>query len=325
MAYEIEAMESVQTAGNVKPIEMREERVINAFGQSDLRIQKAREKVAAAAAAGVTKPLSATNQQNIDKTNVATEETKIAAEESATLSPGAAALARRELKFREAQEQLKKDRAELDAAKAKVAKYEAMEKKLVAKDYSGVEEAGIDYNEYAKYLLEKQTGTTPEQETIKKLQEEVEGVKKAQKEDIEKRFDAAVQDRRKAVIALAEKPEFAAIKKAKAEEAVVQHILDTWENDNIDLDPETAAKEVKEVLLEKAKEFAALLEEPQAQLAEGEKKPIPPLKTTVKTITNNMAATGEIKRQVKSFHGMSDTERYAEARRRAEEKLKVKG
>lgn len=320
MAYEIEAMESTPVSTNAKPIEFREERVVNSFSQPNVRLKAAMDKVAAKA----QPTTAATSQENIVKTNVQADPLAPAAE-SVTLSPGAAALARKEQKFRADQAQLAKDRAELEAAKVKLAKYEAMEKKLAAKDYSGVEEAGVDYNEYAKYLIEKQTASTPEQETIKKLQADVENVNKRFQDDVEKRFEAAVQDRRKAVVALAEKPEFAAIKKAKAEDAVVQHILDTWENDNIDLDPETAAKEVKEILIEKAKAFAALLEEPQAPAAEGDKKIIPPLKTTVKTITNNMAATGEIKRPVKSFAGMSDSERYAEARRRAEEKLKAKG
>jgi len=112
----------------------------------------------------------------------------------------------------------------------------------------------------------------------------------------------------------------------KMQEAVVQHILDTWEHDNIDLTPEQAAKEVEELLIERANEeyakLSGLSKIKSKSAVVDEKKQLPPLKQGIKTLTNNMTATGEIKRPAKSFQGMTDNERWAEARRRAEEKLK---
>jgi len=114
---------------------------------------------------------------------------------------------------------------------------------------------------------------------------------------------------------------FKAIKTKKAEEAVVQLILDTWEEEEIELSPEAAAKAVEDELKARAKEWASLIQEEVKQDPVVEKKELPPLKPGMKTLTNNMASTGEIKRPLKPLHTMTDTERYAEARRRYEEKL----
>lgn len=248
-------------------------------------------------------------------------------EETVTLSPQMAALARKEQKFRQREQDLKKSTVALEAEKAEIAELKALKAKLATKDYSGIESL-VKYDDYTNYLLNKDSNLTPEQQAVKKLAEEVEGLKTSQKQDVEKRFEAAVNERRKAVTQLvATNPEFNRIKKAKAEEAVVQHILDTWEQDQIDLSPEEAAKEVSAMLLEKANEWKALLEEePETvtpETVDATKRSLPPLKAPIRTLTNNMAATGEIKRPLKSLSNMSDAERYAEARRRAEEKLKL--
>jgi hypothetical protein len=237
-----------------------------------------------------------------------------------TLSPKVSELARKEQKYRQQEQDLKTREAALTEKAAKIARFEAMETQLKAKDYSGLEGV-VDYNEYTNYLIEKQRGLDPNQEAVKKLTQEVEDVKKAQIADIEKRYEAAVSERRKAVVALVSTDtNYASIKELKAEEAVVQHILDTWEHDNIDLSPEQAAKEVEEVLIEKAKKWSSLSKLAAVAATEepAGKKPLP----AAKTITNNMTVSGEVTRPNKSFAGMSDGERYAEARRRAEAKLK---
>lgn len=313
MSYTVESIDSntpsapIQTTAQV----MKEEKVIGA--QPPNRLAEAQARVA--------ERLGQTN------TNVETpkaEESKPATEESVKLSPHMAALARKEQKFRQEQHKLKTDRAALDAEKAEVAELKTLREKLAAKDYSGIE-SQLSYEEYTQYLINKDKGTNPEQQALKKLEDEVNGLKKSQEENVSKQFEAAVNERRQAVNKLVEtNPEFARIKKANMQETVVKHILDTWEHDSVELSVEDALKEVNEALIERAKKWAALLEEEQAPTIDGEKKQLPPMKQGIKTLTNQMT-TGDVKRAVRPLHTMSEGERYAEARRRAEEKLKLQG
>lgn len=300
MSYSKEAIADTPSANpNIPPPTFKEERIINPRR--------------------TPKPVVQTESGQPDKDVGGSEEPKPPVE-SVTLSPQMAALARKEQKTRQYEQKLKEREVALEKERLEIAEFKAMKEKLATKDYSAVENL-INYDEYTKYLIEKSGTTTPEQEALKKLQTEVEDVKKAHQEDVSKRFEAAVADRRNAVNTLVDaNPEFASIKKLKMQEAVVQHILDTWEHDNAELSPEQAAKEVRDILKEKAAIWASVLDEAPKDPVD-EKKQLPPLKPAIKTLTNQMT-TGEIKRPVKSFQHMSDAERWAEARRRAEEKLK---
>ena len=303
MSYEKVAIsESASALPTIAPITMREDRVVDPYERA-ARANK-----------------SPIGQSDINSGSSAPAEPGIPAE-SVTLSPQMAALARKEQKFRQEQQKLKADSEAIAKERAEIAELKALKAKLDAKDYSGIE-GQVDYEAYTNYLIEKQSGSSPEQQALKALAEKVELVEKSQKDDVSKRFEAAVNERRKAVVSLVEtNEEYSSIKEMKAQETVVQHILDTWEHDNIDLSPEQAAKEVEEILVEKANKWASLTKLKASGLQVDDKKSLPPLKPAIKTITNNMTAQGEIKRPVKSFHNMTDGERYAEARRRAEEKL----
>jgi hypothetical protein len=293
---------------------LREPKYVETYGTLDSRLAAAKAKLASTEAGKETN-----SQTTINENGSSSEAPKSTPAETVTLSPQMAALARKEQKFRQQEQALKDREAALAARAEKLAKLEALEAKLASKDYSGLEELGISYEEYTSYLLNKQQTQSPEQQAVKKLAEELESVKKAQADDVAKRFDAAVEERRKAVTALVESnPEYSSIKELKMEEAVIQHILDTWEHDGVDLSPEQAAKEVEEILVEKATQLTSLTKLKPKEAA----KELPPLKQGVKTLTNNMQAIGEIKRPQKPLHGMTDSERYAEARKRAEEKLK---
>ena len=313
MAYTTEAIIVPGTPVSSQPQpQMREEMVVDPYS-SRTRIAK----IEAVAANIGQKTI------NSEQESKPVEDTAGNPEETLTLSPQMAALARKEQRFRQREQAVKDRETALEARNAKLSQLEAMQEKLSKKDYSGIEEL-VKYDEYTNYLIEKESNLSPEQLAVKKLADEVEALKASQKDDVAKRFDAAVQERRRAVAELvATKPEFSKIKKAKAEEAVVKHILDTWEHDSEELSPEQAAKEVEEILTERANSWKALLEEDAPlETVVDEKKQLPPLRPQIKTLTNNMAASSEIKRPLKSLSNMSDTERYAEARRRAEEKIK---
>lgn len=312
MAYTKEAVsETTSALPNQQQMPLREDRVVDPYTTTS-RLSKAMDKVSAQ-----------NSQQNNIETNVH-EETKDTAE-SVTLSPQMAALLRKEQRIRQKEQELKQKDTSFEAERAEIADLKALKAKLANKDYSGVEGL-VDYESYTNYLLDKGANISPEQQALKKLEAKVESVEKAHQDDVSKRFEAAINERRKAVTTLVEtNKEFSKIKKAgeKGREAVIQHILDTWEHDDIDLSPEQAAKEVQLALVEQAKSWAAILQEEQEEVLEDQKKSLPPLKSGIKTLTNNMAPTGEIKRPAKSFQHMTDAERYAEARRRAEEKLQA--
>lgn len=314
MSYEKSAVTDTTAAIPTQPLpQIREDREIDPY-RSSRKLLKPLEE---------TPPVG---QTNINSGKVDGLEEQKTPEETVTLSPQMAALARKEQKYRQKEQEQKARERSLELERAELSELKALKAKLEAKDYSGIENL-VKYDDYTQYLIEKSESATPEQLALKKLTEEVEGVKRAHTEDVSKRFEAAVNERRKAVMALVESNEdFSSIKELKKQEAVVQHILDTWEHDNIDLSPEQAAKEVEEELVSRAGQWAGLSKiKAKLNPAVDEKKQLPPLKAQIKTLTNNMAVTGEVKRTPRSFQHMSDAERYAEARRRAEEKLKLKG
>ncbi len=310
MAYDKSAITETPSAVPSQPLpQMREERTVDPY-----RINKPK----------VMAPIGEPDINSEQKKEAESGEVAPVKEESITLSPQMAALARKEQKFRQNELNVKRREEALAAREANISRLEELEKKLKADDYSGVEDL-VKYDKYTNYLIEKDTQLTPEQKAVKELNEKVSGVEKRIQEDVEIRFEAAVNERRKAVQTLVEtNQEFSSIKEMKAEEAVVKHILDTWEHDQIDLSPEEAAKEVEEILLETANKWNSLSKlknKLNPNEVTEDKHALPPLRAPIKTLTNNMAATGEIKRVQKPLGQMSDSERWAEARRRAEEKL----
>lgn len=310
MSYEKSLIsESTSALPQSNPLIMREDREIDPY-----RASKAHSKTMEAAESG---------QTTVNESEIKPVETTDKPPEAVTLSPQMAVLARKEQQFRRSQQELRAKEQALEAERAEIADLKALKAKLASKDYSGIEDL-VKYDDYTNYLIEKESNLSPEQQALKKLEAKLETLESSQKEDVTKRFEAAVSERRKAVTQLVEtSEEFSAIKELKMQEAVVQHILDTWEHDNVDLSPEEAAKEVEQELIDRAGKWSALTKlKPKAEPLLDEKKQLPPLKPGIKTLTNNMAATGEIKRAVKPLHLLSEAERYAEARRRAEEKLK---
>lgn len=301
MAYEREAF--VETTQANAPSVMREERAIDPYAHK-ARMERA---------------LTSVRQENTSGAVRAEETPKPA--ETVTLAPQVAALARKEQAFRKREQELKTQKSQLEAQSTEVAQFKAMREKLQAKDYSALDDV-VDYNEYSQYQVNKLNGTDPNQEAIKKLSDEISQLKQQQEESTSKLFDAAVAERRNAVNQLVEtSPEFTGIKKLGLQEHVVQHILSTWEEDSEELTVDQAVKDVKEEILRRKKRLDDAFAEPAPQV--DMKKQMPPLKSGLKTLTNNVTA-GDPNKPAKSFRGMSDSERWAEARRRAEAKLQAR-
>lgn len=236
--------------------------------------------------------------------------------EPLSLSAGAAALARKEQLLRKQQLEMKQRLDSVEAEKKELEELRQLKQKLEGKDFSTIERFA-PYDEYTNYLTDKLNGTTPEQEAIKEVKSEIEVLKAERQKEAEKIKQQMIDSRKKAVSELIAQraEEFSSIKELQMEAAVTQHIQDSWEKDQVELTVEQAAKEVEELLVEQAQKWSGLTKVKTKVSTEAPKdtKVIPPVKQTIKTLTNSMAATGEIKLPKRSYADMSDTERYKAA------------
>ena len=253
------------------------------------------------------------NQQPTGETAQAAE--SATTEESVKLSPQVSAIARKEQAIRQRELQLKQQEKELQDKLARAEQFDQLQAKLKEKDFSAAEQLGLTYEEYTQWLLQKQQGDDPTLKLINELQDEVKSLKQRNEEKIEQDFELtkqAYQDEIKKLVD--ENPDFSSIKELKLQDAVLQVILDAWEQDGEELSVEEACKDIEAHLVEQAKKFSSL---PKVKPAEQEtKQPLPPPRK--RTLTNDMAPTGNTAKTKVDLHRLSDAERYAEARRRVE-------
>ena len=246
-----------------------------------------------------------------------TEEEKKKPEDSLPLGSKLSAIARKEQAQRQRERALAQREKDLADKLSKADKYDQLRSKLEAKDYSAADELGMSYDEYTQYLLNKQASTDPTEQRFRKIETENESLKRALEEKETQEYQANQALWREAINkAVAENDEFSTIRELKAEAAVLQHINDSFEEDQVELTVEQAAKEIEEALLKRAEKFSSV-----SKLKRGsgeEAKVLGPPKTTPKTLTQNMAATS-VKSKPKPFHLMSESEQLAEAIRRVNE------
>ena len=101
------------------------------------------------------------------------------------------------------------------------------------------------------------------------------------------------------------------------EEAVLQHVNDSFEQDGVKLTAEQAAKEIEEALIARAEKFSSVSKIKNKQVSEA-KVLGPPKTSSVKTITQQMTTTPKTAPTSKPFHLMSESEQIAEAFRRVQ-------
>lgn len=239
-------------------------------------------------------------------------------EESVTLSPQISALARKEAAQRQREFALKKREQELEAKLADAEKFAALKAKIEKKDYSAADELGLTYEEFLKHELNKKA-PDPSEQRYKKVEDEIATLKKAQEDQTVKEYQANQALWKKEISTLIKGNEafpeinFAG---AEAEAAILQHINDSFDEDEIELSAEDAAKQIEEHLAERALRFA---ESPTVKKKlEAQPKVLGPPKASSKTITQSMTTTSQ-KSPVKPFHLMSEADKIAEAYRKVEE------
>lgn len=238
-------------------------------------------------------------------------------EESVRLSPQLSAIARKEQAFRQREQTLKDREKAIEAKLAQADKYESLESKIKSKDYSEAEALGLTYEEYTKYVLEKQAGEDPQAAEIKALRAKIEAIEKGSEEQAAAQFGETIAEYKKEIGKLvSEHPDFSSIKELKKEDAVLQLILDTFEQDDEELTVMEAAQLVEDQLVKMGETFTKL---PKLKKEDEPQRRALPRPVVGTTLTNDMTASSE-KRPYKSLQNLSEAERYAEARRRVLER-----
>lgn len=237
--------------------------------------------------------------------------------ESVKLSPQLSALARKEQAYRQREQVLKQREKDLETKLADAEKYSQIKSKIGSKDYSAAEEElGLNINSYTDYELNKLKDKNPQDEKLSALEAEVQALKKGKEEDAQKQYEDTVAEYKKDISTFIDSnPEFASLKKAGAEGHVLQHILDSWSEDGKELSIDEAAKDIKNFLKEEKKKFDSLFEEQSTEVV-AENRSLPPPRVGSKTLTQQMTPGPSEKKPVKSLQFLSESERYAEARRR---------
>lgn len=253
--------------------------------------------------------------------------------ESVKLSPQISALARKEQAFRQREQAVKEREKALDARLADADQYSQLKAKISAKDYSAAEELGLTYEEYTKYLLDKQSGENPEDLRFKAMEDEIQALKKSKEESAAQEYEDTVAEYHKELKTLADSdPQFSKVKKFKETDSegkevtgidvALKLILDSWEEDGTEVTIEQALKDTELFFNEQATKWSALRDEPKEEQSA---KTLPPPKIGSKTLTQQMQATGIEKKPAKSLQYLSESERYAEARRRVLERRQLEG
>ncbi len=265
------------------------------------------------------KPANLKQADNIEAPVETQQETQV---ESVSLSPKVSAIARKEQQLRQQARALEQQKKEMADTIAAGQKYLSLQKKIEAKDYSGIDELGLSSNELASYEVDKLASQDPNEQRSRKLEEEIAALKKQQeerqieeyeqnqalwKEDIS---DKLVKDVTK----------FPRLNKLKskgqdAEAIVLQLINDAFDEDGVRLTSEKALSLCEKELHDRATFYRDLLDEEPT--VSGEKVLGPP-KTQAKTITQTMTTTPKSAPASKPFHLMSESEQIAEAIRRVQ-------
>lgn len=252
--------------------------------------------------------------------------------ESVRLSPQLSALARKEQAYRQREQALKEREKALEGKLAEADKYSQLRTKLTEKDYSAAEELGLTYEEYTKYLLDRQAGEDPESERYKKLEDEIQVLKKGQEEKAEQEYEETVADYRRELSLMAKaEPQFAKVisfsdadgegKEFTGVDIALQYIIDSWNEDETELTVEEALKDTLMFLEERAQKWSKLIGEP----AKAEEVQLPPPKVGSRTLNQQMQPSGIERRPQKSLQHLPDNERYLEARRRVLERRQQGG
>lgn len=258
--------------------------------------------------------------------NSATEESVATPEESVKLSPQLTALARKEQAYRQKEQALKEREKLVEAKLLEAEKFETLKQKISAKDFSEAEALGLNYEDYVKFQLDKQGEIDPRDTAIKELKAEIDAIKKGSEESAASLYEETIAEYQKEISkAVTSDPRFSSVKElegitgVKGEQAVLQLILDAFEEDEEQLSVQDAAQAIEDYVMSFGQKFTTLSKLKQATPEVETPQRVLPRPMVGTTLTNDMTA-GSDKRPYKSLQKLSEAERYAEARRRVLER-----
>ena len=237
--------------------------------------------------------------------------------QAVTLSPQLTALARKQQKLQQEIQAQRDKEAAWTARQADYVPKSDFKAKLKENAAEALNTLGISYDELTNLLLEQQNGADP----VKALKAELDQLKNDQKANVDKQYEATLRQYRAETDSLiaADPKTYHLINKQGRQDAVVQHILETWKEDESKvLSVSQAAKEVEDVLREQAKKMADALKELEPATTEETpqaKKTLPPPKAALKTLTNQVDVAPT--RTYNQFQFLSPKERLAQAIARA--------
>lgn len=242
--------------------------------------------------------------------------------QAVTLSPQLSALAREQQKLQQKIQAQRDREAEWEAKQADFVPKSSIKAKAQQNAQEALMEAmGMNYEELTQLLLSQSSGDDP----VKNLASRFDQFEKSQEEKTNKQYEATLkQYRRETDSLVAEDPRaYHFITKQGLQDAVVEHIVETWEEDPDQvLTVAQAAKEVEEALRENAKAAADALREldPPAEVpAKDSKQTLPPPRKEAaapKTLTQQVETAPT--RTYGQFQHLSMKERIAQATARAQ-------
>jgi hypothetical protein len=236
--------------------------------------------------------------------------------QAVTLSPQLTAIARKQQALqREIQAQREKEAA-WESKKADYLPRSDLQAKFETDALGALKDLGMTYEQFNEKLLAQLNGADP----VRELRSEVEQLKKSQEDSTNKQYEATLKQYRAEADALVAKDAkaFHLITKGKHQDAIVQHIVETWqENPDQILTVEQAAKEVEEVLRENARAAADALKEldPPAEetAAPAARKTLPPPQAAPQRTLTQRAEVAPAERTRGAFQHLSMNERIAQA------------
>ena len=238
--------------------------------------------------------------------------------QAVTLSPQLTVLARKQQKLQAEIQALRSKEAAFAAKEADYVPKSVLKTKMQENAEAALKDLGFSYEEITDLLLQQQNAADP----VNALKAEIKQIKATQEQNTNKQYDATLKQYRAETDSLisANPQTYLFISGLKRQDAVVEHIVQTWKEDESKvLTVEQAAKEVEEFLREEGKFQASLHKKLEPAIEESvalKDKKLPPPKSAVRTLTNQVEVAP--KRTFNQFQHMSMQERIQTAIARAQ-------
>lgn len=260
-------------------------------------------------------PSPVPTQPNLGQPDIQQEETSAP---SIALSPQLTAIARRQQKLQQEIQTFREERAQWERDKADYIPKSGFKAKAQLNAVEAFKDLGTDYEELTQLLLAQSQGDDP----VKALQAEFQKMKATQEENTNKQYDATLKQYKAEAMSLVSKDpkKYFLIDKEQAHDAIVQHIVATWEEDPDQvLSVDEAANDIEAFLREEAKKKKALIEElegPKEPVQAQPEKKLPPPRSGVRTLTQQVESTPT--RTYNQYQHLSMKERIAQSIARAQ-------